>query len=250
MARGDIRLADLIGSKKGDIVTIIGTGGKTSLLWRLAWEHRREKVLVTTTTKMGPLEPPGHDQIVTSDTLKKNGALPGITLAGDTHSSGKLKILRPGLLEQVVPYYDLILIEGDGSKRRPCKGWADYEPVIPAGTDITIGVMPLRMVGEPVSDETVLRMKEFCRISGARVGDEITLAHIAGMVSHSDGMMNRATGRKILLLNCYNQRDIRLAKGLISLLPEMFLAGMDCIITGDIHKGTGEIAYKKTASTA
>lgn len=244
------RISELIGSRRGEMVTIIGTGGKTSLLWRLAWDHKGEKVLVTTTTKMGPLSPPGHDHIVTSDTIPKDGALPGITLAGDLHSSGKLMTLQPDVLEQVAPYYDLVLIEGDGSKRRPCKGWADYEPVIPDDTGITIGVIPLWMVGQRVSEETVLRMDAFCRISGAKVGDEITLGHIAGMVGHPDGLMSRARGRRILLLNCYNEGDIHRAGELLPLLPGKFLARMDFIMTGDIHRGTGEILHESTASTA
>ena len=36
-----------------EIVSIVGSGGKTSLMWALAKTYRKEAVLVSTTTKIG-----------------------------------------------------------------------------------------------------------------------------------------------------------------------------------------------------
>jgi len=48
----EMRYTDALGLMPGDVVSIVGSGGKTSLLWRLAEENRGRRVLVSTTTKM------------------------------------------------------------------------------------------------------------------------------------------------------------------------------------------------------
>ena len=46
--------SNALGIKRNDVVAIIGSGGKTSLMFRLAWEGMTLglKVLVTTSTKI------------------------------------------------------------------------------------------------------------------------------------------------------------------------------------------------------
>ena len=60
-------LRDFLDIKKGDIVSFVGGGGKTSLMLMLAKELRQEfRVAVTTTTRMGADElPPWLDSIET-----------------------------------------------------------------------------------------------------------------------------------------------------------------------------------------
>ena len=45
-------MAELLGIQKREKLTIIGSGGKTTLLWNLAGHYRKEAVLVGTTTKI------------------------------------------------------------------------------------------------------------------------------------------------------------------------------------------------------
>ncbi|MDR1351993.1 MAG: putative selenium-dependent hydroxylase accessory protein YqeC, partial [Treponema sp.] len=135
-------------------VTIIGSGGKTSLIWHLArrFAEKPRAVLVTPTAKMFP---PAE-------------SLPGVTVKGILNpETGKLEALPPGELEKLPAAYDIVLIEGDGSRGLPLKGWAEHEPVIPPFTAITVGVLPLWPLGRPVSEEIIHRLPEFCALTGA-----------------------------------------------------------------------------------
>ena len=112
----------LLGLEDKAIIAVIGCGGKTSLIASLANEYRHKKVLVTPTTKMFPIE--------------------GIQCLGILNeASGKLEALKQEQLEAIIPQYDLVLLEADGSAGLPCKGWLADEPVVPAFCTHTIGVV-------------------------------------------------------------------------------------------------------------
>ena len=34
------------------------------------------------------------------------------------------------MLDEIIHYFDIVIIEGDGSKEKSLKGWRDSEPVI------------------------------------------------------------------------------------------------------------------------
>ena len=55
-----------------EIVSIVGSGGKTSLMWALAKTYRKEAVLVSTTTKLG--FPNVNCMIIFIRTILKNNA--------------------------------------------------------------------------------------------------------------------------------------------------------------------------------
>ena len=59
-----------------------------------------------------------------------------------------------------------VIIEADGSKRKALKGWAQYEPVIVSGTDITIGLLSLETIGAKINSENIHRLDKFIDING------------------------------------------------------------------------------------
>ncbi|GHV96591.1 hypothetical protein AGMMS50293_29110 [Spirochaetia bacterium] len=164
----------VFGIKAGPtVITVIGSGGKTSLIRLLAAHFsrslvkERRKVLVTTTTKMFPLPP-----------------LDGVTTVGCfNEKTGKLESLPLYELERIIPDFDLVLIEGDGSRELPLKGWADSEPVVPPFTTITVGVLPLWPLGMTVSEKIVHRLPLFCDLSGASPGEVLSVSHLAAVIS-------------------------------------------------------------------
>jgi len=134
----------------------------------------------------------------------------------------------------------LTLLECDGAKERPLKGWAMHEPVVPAFTTVTIGVLPLWVIGQRVCAETVHRVPEFCRITGAAPGDTVTLRHLVCIVNHPDGLFAKARGRKLLFLNNLEnlkiegeESDFLTLSTLLEVPKRTFL--------GDIHRGTIEV---------
>jgi len=216
-----------------NVVTVIGSGGKTSLIWHLAAslvrppgiaKAARRRVLVTPTTKMFVPLPETDlydfyyggqdDDEICRSFLHPD---PGITLAGIfNNKTGKLESLLPDHLEKIIHSYDLVLIEGDGSRGLPLKAWKDDEPVVPPFTDFTIGILPLGNLGEPVSDSFVHGLPIFFALSGAAPKESLKIEHIKKLItgrmvsfpmtdepdkSFMSGLFVKARGRKILFFN-------------------------------------------------
>ncbi|MCL2368342.1 MAG: selenium cofactor biosynthesis protein YqeC [Oscillospiraceae bacterium] len=177
---------EFLGLKPGDVVAIVGSGGKTTLLWQLAAENRDRRVLVSTTTKM---------MCPTAEERAGIELLHG-PIEGEKITAPDMDALRAASAEA-----ELTLIECDGAKRLPLKGWADHEPVVPDFATVTIGVLPLWPLGHPVGEEIVHRVEAFCALTGAKLGDPVTSDHLIRVITHPDGLFRRARGRQILYLN-------------------------------------------------
>ena len=193
-------------AERGNVVTIIGSGGKTTLIWQIAADFAKKKVLVSPTTKM--LVPKEKLYTWYYDCKSDKPSLeskPGITLAGCyNESKGKLEALPCDLLGKLIAEYDLVLLEGDGANGLPLKAWASYEPVVPSYTSLTIGVLPLWPLGMPISEKIVHRLPLFLELSGASAGEPFGPEHIAAIITGNEkqpGLFAKARGKKFLYFN-------------------------------------------------
>ncbi len=168
--------------------TFVGAGGKTTLIDALAgqlsgWGAR---VLVTTTTKMYP---PGRNfMLLDSPRVPPYRRL---TVARRVDpATGKMEGVGPdeipGLMERFQP--DYLLVEADGAAGRPVKAPLEHEPVIPAWSDVVVGVIGLDCLGAAVSPETVFRMEAFCRITGLEPGQAVTPEALDALAAHPQGL--------------------------------------------------------------
>lgn len=125
----------------GDVVALVGGGGKTSLGYRLVREAaaRGWRPLFTVTTKIYPPDLPPHQWVA-------GPALPDGKLSGVTFD--QVDALR---------VHDLVVVEADGSAGRPLKFPAAHEPVIPPCTTVVLAVAGASAVGQPLSSDWVHR---------------------------------------------------------------------------------------------
>ena len=229
------------GARRLAVVTVIGSGGKTSLIWRLAASlSGNRRILVTPATKMFLPEEKLYDRYCSGVPPEP---VPGITLAGlFNETSGKLESLAFRQLEKIVPDYDLALIEGDGSRERPLKAWAEDEPVVPNFTDLTIGVLPLWPIGKPVSETLVHRLSLFQELTGAAAGETIKPEHLLCLIP---ALFAKAKGKKLLFLNqIEDEISLKQARELSDNLPQEFRNGLYGIIAGSVKLGTIEELYQ------
>ena len=130
------------------IIALVGSGGKTTLLKKMANEFRNEgkKVFVTTTTHMfaeaGTLLTDDAEVIIQH--LQRDGYV----MAGVPEGE-KIKALSIETYHRVCEYADVVLVEADGSKRLPLKFPNSTEPVIPDNVDEIIVVCGLFAIGQP-----------------------------------------------------------------------------------------------------
>lgn len=195
-----------LGIKKRDVVSIIGAGGKTSLMFHLAAEAKGlgMKVLVTTSTRIRVPEKHYYDFIDLSGKLftGKDITGPGIYVGGlPDEDTTKIVGVRSDLLSYQIKKFDLVLIEADGAAEKPIKGWKATEPVIPDFTSATIGVIDIQTIGKRASDQLIHRFEIFSEVSGIDAGEKIEPGHLLRMIVHDEGLFGKALGREILYIN-------------------------------------------------
>lgn len=234
----------------GEVVAICGCGGKTTLLWGLARHFRQERVLVTTSTKIGRPAALLYDSVTDAREVARlappNPVPPGVHLAGTLFEDRThVKSLPLEDLGALRPNFDKTLIEADGSRLLPVKGWDAHEPVIPEFVTLTVGVATVWAEGRPVDDNTVHRPHIFCRLTGARLGEPLTLAHLAAAAARPQGLMHRARGRKILLINQLDDAAaLRRAREFVNLLPQSFLQSLEAVIGASLEQGRADLLYR------
>ena len=138
------------------ILCLVGAGGKTTAMYRLAEEAaaRGLRVCATTTTRIWC---PGDERHVLllerrAEELKGK-CLPGQVLtAGVPAEPGKLKGLSPEETAGLLEFCDLLLIEADGSKRLSFKVPAAWEPVILKEARAVVAVAGLTALGKPAGE--------------------------------------------------------------------------------------------------
>ncbi len=189
-------LIDTLGLSHQGIISIIGAGGKTSLMFRLAKElaDSGKTVLTTTTTKIFMPDQDSSPDTITAgsidELIKKSKSClnryPHFS-AGSSHGPGpgKLNGFDPDIIDQLQQenLFDWIIVEADGAKRKPLKATDTHEPVVPTATTHLVLVTGLDAVGIPLDDTHVHRAKLFSRNTGLCMGDTIDEQAIATSIA-------------------------------------------------------------------
>ena len=141
------------------IVSIVGAGGKTTIMYQLARYFARQgkKVLVTTTTHIWKPASNFAQSGAEVVALWKEGQY--AVVGSIEEATGKLTQLSRELLLQYCSLADLVLVEADGAKGLPCKAPASHEPVLLPESNIVLGVIGLDALHKPV-EEVCFRLQE------------------------------------------------------------------------------------------
>jgi len=194
-----------------EVISVIGGGGKTTTIFKLASELKQlnRRILVTTTTAMYNPSPDLYDNLVLQEAgqiIEESIEKGNITVLGRCISAeNKLLGLESSLLDTIYKqgYFDFILVEADGSKERPIKAPAAHEPVIPDSTCKTIGIIGIDSLGKIINESNVHRPEIFSKVTNSALGDIITEEIIGRLVMSEDGLFKGTppTSKRYLLLN-------------------------------------------------
>lgn len=203
---------------KVEILSFVGGGGKTTTIFELGKEFitLNKKVLISTTTKLFSPSKEENTYFFIKDIEEEFNPLKGtITIFGETIKDGKLMGVCPEKLEEIFSrnIFDIILIEADGSKRKPIKAPGTHEPVVPKFTTKTIGVIGLDSLGRKIDEDQVHRPELLCKIAGKTLLETIDEETIVKLVLDKNGSFKNTYGDNILLLNKAND-ETRINRGM------------------------------------
>lgn len=208
-------LKDALDIHYGEVISLVGAGGKTTLMSALAKElaSTGEPVVTTTTTKIFDWQAPGTSLIVESDEKKMIAHLVQelkrhrhITLASERLTAeGKLKGISPELVIRLAELEQIayIIVEADGAARKPLKAPNATEPVIPQNTSLVIAIVGIDALGSELTEENVFRAEIASQLTGLPPGSIISADAITTLLIHPEGIIkgSPAHARIIILIN-------------------------------------------------
>lgn len=196
--RAGLKLADALEMAADEVVALVGGGGKTTAMFRLAREMvgRGGSAITTTTTRisaaqiaLAPAHVPAADAtrervgaalaayrhvLVVGATDPRTGRADGLVL----DLFRRLRLWCPGVC---------ILNEADGSHMRAFKAPAAHEPVIPAETTLVVVLVGADVFGQRLDAEHVHRPELVSALSGTPLGAPITPETVARVLAHPEG---------------------------------------------------------------
>ena len=180
-------------AEKGHVVSLVGGGGKTTLLYQLSAHCARKgwRVLAATTTH---IRQPDHNMAHTEAECSALWAAGEYAVLGTPDGCGKLTAPPPDLLHRWMPQADAVFLEADGAKRMPCKAPAAHEPVLLPQCDIVLAVAGVSALGESL-EKGCFRAElaqQILRVPGNAVLTPTLLAKL--LVSESGG--KKAVGER------------------------------------------------------
>jgi len=173
----------------GRFISVIGSGGKTTLLQYLS-RRLPGSVILTTSTHMYPF--PGMPLVDAG-----GEATPGRILA-DLHAALRDsrviclgRVLPSGKLadpsaaapfEALLGEADYVVVEADGSAGRPLKAHRPFEPVVPACSTMVVGVAGASGLGRPAL-QACHCPDLFCALAGMAPGEPVGPEHVAAVLN-------------------------------------------------------------------
>jgi probable selenium-dependent hydroxylase accessory protein YqeC len=206
-----------LGLSQGGVISIVGAGGKTSLMFRLAAElaEANATVMTTTTTKIftpGPEQSPltlvsKSVQTILRQSAELLDAYPHLTAGAGRLAAQpeKLAGFPPHDIDRLrrAGLFRWILVEADGAAHRPLKAPEAHEPVVPESSQWVIAVVGLNALGQPLNPQWVFRHERYAALTGLVPGQSVTTASVVTAAEHPAGFFKGCISQvsKILFLN-------------------------------------------------
>lgn len=170
-----------------ELISLVGGGGKTTTLFGLGHQLAGTRVL-TTTTKMGAEQTGELRTLVdpTDDELAEALALDAMVLTWKDTDGRRAVGFEPETCDRWFAFADHIVVEADGSRKRPFKAPLEYEPVVPSATTLLVACIGISAFGRPIAD-SCHRSERVAALAGCTVDDLLTPARAAAVLRSADG---------------------------------------------------------------
>lgn len=178
-----------------DDLWLIGAGGKTSLMYRLAdrCEARSQTVICATTTK---IYPPTREQCAdfrTGEFLALTQALARggwakVVVAGGIEK-GKCVGFPVEETMKLGEFGEHLIVEADGSAGKGIKAHREGEPCVSNRASCVVAVVGGWTVGRRIDETVVHRAEIFAGICGKQLGDVLAARDVAEVILVEEGWL-------------------------------------------------------------
>lgn len=239
-------------------VTVIGGGGKTSLMYYLVAGLKAggETAFAAATAKLFYPGGAGHHAVLAGSLPECRQAVadwhryPGVITLARTVVAGprdKLAGLDPAWLDAVAGEYPdfRFVVEGDGSAGLPLKGHLGHDPVVPAATRLLIPVIGADAIGRPLAAGHVHRPARAAELAGVVPGELVTPAMIVRLLLHPEGYL-RTCPPGAAIVPFINKAEDRAKQPAAVLAAAILAAGhpaIGAVVVGSLRRG--EFAFIK-----
>ena len=193
-----MKLTEALNVAEDEVVALVGGGGKTSAMFRLARETAENggTAITTTTTRIFAAQialAPAHVPAGEATRESISAALAShrhVLVIGDTNpKDGKADGISLELFARLRSWFPqaCLVNEADGSRMRPFKAPAPHEPVIPVATTLVVPVVGADVFGQTLDADHVHRPELVSALSGAPLGTPVTPEIVARVLAHPDG---------------------------------------------------------------
>jgi probable selenium-dependent hydroxylase accessory protein YqeC len=189
-------LSDALGIKTGQLVALVGGGGKTRAMLVISNElaQRGWRVLASTTTKVGRSVSDSMPVLTMTGEEPPDGLAKAVSESGRVFLSsgrggdGKLLGIDPWVLTDIkeAGLVDVVVVEADGARQMPLKAPGAREPVIPRGADLVSPIAGLDALGRSIEPGGVHRPELVRRLTDS---DVVTPKGMASVLTSDDGGM-------------------------------------------------------------
>jgi molybdenum cofactor cytidylyltransferase len=237
-------------------LALVGSGGKSTALFQLGRElvevHSNQivlspTVLLVATTHMCIEQLSLADRHIIMETVDditglSTGLTPGLVLlTGPYSEEGRTKGMPGQLMDRLYQLVDEhclpLLIEANGSRKKPLKAPAEYEPVIPGYVDIVVVVAGLSGIGKPLSSQWVHRPERFGALASLSEGEPVTPEALAKVLTDPLGGLKEIPpdARRVILLN---QADTEEQQAMAARLVDYLLPNYHSVVIAALNPPT------------
>ena len=244
-------LTKALGIQAKEVISLVGAGGKTTLMFRLAKElvFSGKRVVTTTTTKI--FEPTleetnflfiDPDERKIRDFVRHHlDAYHHITVAQEKLGSGKLKGISPNLVKELsgLDEMEVIVVEADGAAGRPVKAPREGEPVIPSVTTLVVAILGVDGMEMELNEENVFQPERISKLTGISTGEKMTDEGMAILMTHPEGIFKGApsSARVVAFLNKVDILDgLKKGKSISKKIFEKRHPRIERIVLGQLKK--------------
>jgi probable selenium-dependent hydroxylase accessory protein YqeC len=241
-----LKLHEALGISSGDVVAFVGAGGKSGAILTVCEGLLQAgmKVLVAPTTKMLLGEADRIGPLVASEDAdglqkKAENALseaPAVVAGSGMISKNRVGGVDPAWIGGLASLADVVLVEADGSRRRPIKGTADHEPALPTAATLVVAIANVQALGKPVDDEHVHRPEVFSELTGIGQGQSITPGAFATAIARGSlARVPQETRKAALITGVYPGRTMSKAS---VITRELWHLGLKNVVLTSLPTGS------------